>query len=249
MTTEKRAWYERLILKLCEFWCNGKRSKSCTNCRKLLMENEDNKKLADLLEVQHSKCECEKFSVGHMTPGRVKNGKRLHRIIASPRDFDPATGIIAARPFEKVFSNGLSVWRDQGPDEHIRILFEEALVKKASDPVKEIYAVCEARAGDIRRKTNDVGEQLFCVYDQTVSRLDPKLPPVPTHAGVFLRIPPPNSAGRNRITNAERKRIQKDYALWLRDKFIEGKIAAVDYRNGICLELNRRAAAGEFDRS
>jgi len=43
--------------------------------------------------------------------------------------------------------------------------------------------------------------------------------------------------------------MQKDYALQLREKFIAATIAAVEYRSGLCMPLNARAANGEFVRN
>jgi hypothetical protein len=215
---------------------------SC-DCHRFFKENEDSKKLATQLEEQHPRCLCEKFSVGHNSPGPVEDTESLHRIIASPRDYDPLENKIFATPFEKVFSNGLSVWRAVGPDEDVRILMVEALSRKPDGPKKEVFSVCELRADEVRNMTNESGEKLFCIYDQTVTRAqDPGLPPVPTHAGIFLRAFPP--AG-----TADRKKMLRDYALLLYDKFVAGRIPAADYRGGLCVDLNQRAQSGEFDRS
>jgi hypothetical protein len=214
----------------------------CARCRELFAQHEDDDRLADLLEQQHSVCRCEQYSVGAGSPGSVRDGELLHRIIASPRDYDPHTGKIVARQFEKVFTNGLSVWRASGPEEDVRTLITEALQRHSADPPKEIFAVCEARVDLIcHMQSVDDERRLFCVYDQTVARVDPAMPPVATHASIFLRVLPPSGTHGG-------KRIRKDYAGQLRELFLGGNIAAADYRNGLCSTLNARAAAGEFNR-
>jgi hypothetical protein len=212
--------------------------KACERCRELLSD-EDNHDLADLLEAQHPNCACQAFSIGHGSPGVVSDDETLHRIIASPRDYDPDLGI-AARPFEKVFSNGLSVWRAGGPEGDIRALMEESLYRKADGPKRRIFAVCAAMVAEVREGVNDQGSRLFCVYDQTVARADEGMPPVATHAGIFLRDIPPKG------TN-DRKRLLKDRAGWLRELFLRGTIPAENYLGGMCAAINARADAGEFD--
>jgi hypothetical protein len=209
----------------------------CERCRQLFAEHEDDDKLASLLEQEHSVCRCENVSVGVGSPGPVRDNESLHRIIASPRDYDPATRTIRARPFERVFTNGLSVWRARGPEEDIGTLLMEALRHQKSDPHGAIFAVCEAPADRIRSmQSND--QQLFCIYDQTVTRADPTLPPVGTHASIFLRVLMAGTPGG--------KKARKDFAGKIWELFIDGTIQAVDYRNGLCTSLNARAAGGEF---
>jgi len=210
----------------------------CEHCRKLFAEHEDDEKLAVLLEQQHSVCRCEHVSVGVGSPGPVQNNESLHRIIVSPRDYDPVTGTIRARPFEKVFANGLSVWRANGPTEDIQTLLVEALRHQKSDPPREIFAVCEAQANHIRGMQSPDEQQLFCVYDQTVTRADPDLPPIATHASVFLRVLMTGKPGSVAA--------RKDYAGKIRELFINGKILAEEYRNGLSTSPNARASAGEF---
>lgn len=212
-------------------------TEQCCGCRRFFSEHESAEQIATLLEDRHPQCCCEKLSVGQNSPGPVEDHELLHRIIISPRDCDD--GRISVRPFEKAFTNGLSVWRAFGPNEDVRSLMMEGLSRRAGSPERAVIAVCEARTSDVRDMTSDSGERLFCVYDQTVSRaLDPSLPPVPTHAGVFLRTPPPGTA--------DRKRIQKDYIRRLYKEFISKTIDANEYRSGLCVDLNQRAKSGEF---
>jgi len=212
---------------------------ACAKCRQLLADNEDNNKLADLVEAQHPGCACESHSIGDGSPGAVSDDECLHRLIVSPRDYDPETGTILTRPFEKVFANGLSVWRAAGPDADVEILLSEALTRSASSPAKKIFAVCEIDVTTVRGMVDATGERLFCVYDQTVRRLDGVSPPVATHANIFLRLPPPKTEDRTRL--------RKDYAGLLRDSFLRRTVPAAHYKNGLCVRLNGRAAAGEFD--
>jgi hypothetical protein len=212
----------------------------CGKCRQLLADHEDDNKLADLVEAQHPRCVCEGHSMGTGSPGIVSNDETVHRLIVSPRDYDPTDGTILARPFEKVFGNGLSVWRALGPDRDVETLLSEGLSRSANDPSKEIFAVCEAEVATVRGMIDANGERLFCVYDQTVSRLDPAEVPVSTHANIFLRVPPPGTP--------DRARLQKDYARQLREKFLQRTIPVASYKNGLCIRLNGRAAAGDFTR-
>jgi hypothetical protein len=130
-------------------------------------------------------------------------------------------------------------WRATGPEADVEILLSEALTRPASSPSKEIFAVCVADVATVRGIVDDAEERLFCVYDQTVSRLDGVSPPVATHANIFLRLPPPKTEARTRL--------RKDYAGRLRDSFLRRTVPAANYKDGLCLRLNRRAADGEFD--
>jgi hypothetical protein len=206
----------------------------------LLADKEDNKRLADLIEAQFPGCACERHSMGDGSPGFVADAELLHRLIVSPRDYDPQTGTIRATPFEKVFGNGLSVWRPIGDERDVEILLLEGLTRTANDPSKEVFAVCETPVLVVRGILDDAGNRVFCIYDQTVRRLVPAAPPVPTHANIFLRLPPPGTD--------DRRRLQKDYAGQLREKFLQRTTLAADYKNGLCVRLNARARNGEFTR-
>ena len=206
----------------------------------LLAEKEDSERLADLLEQEAPNCSCEAVAVGNGSPGPVSLDELLHRIIASPRDYDPATGKILEAPFRKAFRTGLSVWRAKGATEDVTVLMEEGLSRREGEEVKSIFGVLEASASDIKNITDAAGGVCFCIYDQTVSRLSSDLPPVPTHAGIFQRLPPQGTANRSTL--------QKDIAGKLRELFERKMIDASAYRGGICVDLNRRAKDGEFTR-
>jgi hypothetical protein len=210
----------------------------CDAVRDLLRQHEDSDRLADLLEAAAPYCACETDCLGHGSPGPVGPAELLHRIISSPRDYDPVTGTIRERPFHKVFGNGVSVWRAMGPDEDIAALAIEALTRKSSESPKSIKFVLEAATSEIRDVKNDNDERVFCVYDQTVNRLDEQHPPVPTHASIFQRYPPPGTQ--------DRKTLQKDLAGKLREIFERRILDADAYRNGLCAQLNARAVGGDF---
>lgn len=195
---------------------------ACESCRQIFAEHEDNNRLADILEAAHQRCECEQYRVGQGSPGPVASDEILLRIIISPRDIDLTTGTIAARPFEKAFNNGVSVCREIATNEHLLSLVEEGL---DWDAPRSVLSVCRASAGSIRDIFDEARERVFCIYDQTVTRSDPSLDPIPTHAGIFGRRPP--------IKTKDRKRIQKDFAGMLRELFIAGQTAAAQFREGI----------------
>ncbi len=210
----------------------------CDQCRNLLVEYEEDGKLADKLEAQFPQCQCEQFSVGIGSPGRVADDETLHRFIISPRDFDPASGTILSAPFEKVFSNGLSVCRALATEQEMTALIEEGLAHSADEECRQIWAACEAITSDLRQMRDDQNERLFCIYDQTVSRADSTKPPVPTHAGIFLRRPPKGTKNG--------KVLRKDFAGRLREQFIAKQQKLEEVRDGLLCVLNDRAKNGEF---
>jgi hypothetical protein len=199
-------------------------AEACESCRQILAEHESNSKLADILEAKHPACACEPYTVGQGSPGPVDNSETLLRIIISPRDADPASGTIFARPFEKAFGNGVSVCRELAENEHILALVREGL-SRSRDREPKVLKICRAVTDAIRAIQDESGERVFCIYDQTVTRDDPCQPPIPTHAGIFGRYPPPNTDNR--------KKIQKDFAGKLRELFIAGEIPLTRFRNGL----------------
>jgi hypothetical protein len=213
-------------------------AKPCEDCRQLFAASEDDKKFADILEERFPECQCECYSVGEGSPGPIAGEEVLHRIIVSPRDYDPDSDTIRGAPFEKVFANGLSVCRGIATDAEVTALVEEGLVHTASEPSKQVWAICEVVTSDIRAMRSNDNDRLFCVYDQTVSRTDKTKPPIPTHAGVFLRWPPKSTQ--------DRKILRKDFAGRLREKFIAKTLKVDAIRNGLFCTLNERAKAGEF---
>lgn len=187
----------------------------CESCRRILAEHEDNDKLADILEDKHPRCSCQAHTVGEGSPGPVVDSEILFRIIVSPRDIDPVSGHILERPFEKAFKNGLSVCRSLATDNDILALTEGG----------QTLMICTASTETVRSVYDRFGEQVFCIYDQTVKRENPDQPPVPTHAGVFCRRPPRGTVARTKL--------QKDFAGKLRELFITNQIPVSQFRNGI----------------
>jgi len=213
-------------------------AKPCEDCRQFFAAPENDKKFADLLEEDFPGCQCECYSVGEGSPGPIADVEVLHRIIISPRDYDPDSETILGAPFEKVFTNGLSVCRGIASDADVTALVEEGLVHTASESPRQVWAICEVVTSDIREMRSNDDERLFCIYDQTVSRTDNTKPAIPTHAGVFLRWPPKNTENR--------KALRKDFAGLLREKFIARTLKVHRVRNGLFCALNDRAKAGEF---
>jgi hypothetical protein len=211
--------------------------KVCDSCRALLSD-EDNQKPADAIESAHPKCQCEKHSVGVGSPGVVDGSEKVFRIICSPRDFNPDTGLLLETPFSKLYGNGLSVCRSIAADRDLLDLASEALVHAAGKSPPELAHVCEVGVQDIR-DILEGGERAFCVYDQTVSRRNKQESPIPVHAGIFQRVPP---SGTN-----DRRRLQRDLAGRLREKFIDGRIDVSTFRGGMLVSLNERAQKREFE--
>jgi hypothetical protein len=209
----------------------------CEACRQLFAVGEDDPKLAERLEALCPNCECEPCSVGTGSPGVVMDAEFVIRFLISPRDIDPETGIPTLPPFQKVYCNGLSVCREIATDDDVRTLLAEGLRSKSGTAGPEIQAACQANAMDIRA-CKEAGSRLYCNYDQTVSRTDGGAP-VPTHAGIFLRLfPAPNTK--------DRKKTLRDRAVQLRELFLSRMIDISSFRNGLILELNGRAQSGEF---
>lgn len=194
----------------------------------LFSSHEDSKKLAELIEATGPCCQCESISVGQGTPGPVASEETLLRIIVSPRDIDD-DGYIFLEPFKKVYANGLSVCRDIASDHDVTELTKDG-IRKPGSHVKLILA---ARTSDVRSKCEGE-ERLYCVYDHTVSRHDPQLKPVPTHAGIFLRFPPKNFPNGNALRTA--------FAEALRELFISKQYDPQDFRGGLLVQLNSRPA-------
>lgn len=200
----------------------------CDSCRDIFSGNENDNRLADLIEAAHPACRCEAVSVGTATPGPVADHEVLLRIIISPRDVDEL-GQIAVRPFEKAFQNGLSVCRNIAADEQIEELARDGLRAATTN---RVVAVLTAAVADLR-SLNSAGERIFCIYDQTVSRPDAESPPIPSHGGIFQRLPPKG------IDN--RKSLQKDFARMLHQQFVAGRKALDEFRDGFLQRLNDHA--------
>lgn len=133
----------------------------------------------------------------------------------------------------------------------------EDLINLASDMMphnhgtkpKSVFAVCEVSADDVRGLLDRNAGQIFQVYDQTVPRLDETLPHVPTHAGIFARLPP--KADKNfKLQPGETppKQLRKENALKLKRKLEERQFVGSVFRDGLFAPLNAQAAALDFQR-
>lgn len=211
---------------------------SCNNCRLLLSEKYNDRTLSRQLEAEAPNCRCENTSLGEGSPGKVEGDESVTRIMVSPRDYDPVTDLIAQKPFEKLFANGLSVMRDIGSDKDFIDIVEDNLRVKPEGELKRVMQLCSLPVSTIRSLLDDQGNQKFCVYDQIVPRTDPQEPPVPTHAGVFQR------AIKYDVANATRD--NRDLAVELFNKFIANKTSVTAFRNHLFAEVNEKAANGHY---
>lgn len=210
------------------------------SCRATFSANPFDNKLADKIERHHPNLQCETVAVGTNSPGRVDDAETLLRVIVSPRDIDPVTGFVHEAPFFKVAETGLSVVRSIASADELRAQTIDGMSSKPGQELRKVHAVFEARVGGeggIRALQED-GMRLFGVYDQIVPRTDRSKPPVPTHAGVFLRLPPPGTD--------DRKLKQRDHAGNLRRLFLMRQLALSDLHGGVLETVNEEAALGAF---
>ena len=171
----------------------------------------------------------------------MQDDETLLRVIISPRDIDEDTGFIHQAPFNKVFQEGLSVVRSTATREELSAIVTDGMYSKPDEDPRAVRGLLTAPvggAGGVRSLEDENGSRLFGVYDQTVPRRDKEGAPVPTHAGIFLRLPPPGTPSR--------KNLQKDYAGRLRDLFIATQIDWQESYDGLFRNLNDDAAAGKF---
>ena len=189
---------------------------SWDQCRLIFAGTQFSDKLAEQIEAIAPDRQCELFSVGDGTPGPVGD-ETLLRIIVSPADYDPISDTVLRKPFEKCAATGVSVVRGLAADGELVELCQERLGAAAG---KGLHLVLSGSSAAIRGH-----EEAFGIYDQTVPRFDPALSPFPSHAGVFLRKPPPKTDGR--------KQRQKDYANWLFEQFEANRHSLDTFRNGL----------------
>lgn len=210
------------------------------SCQATFNGREECDKLADYIESNHPDCACEKFRVSPASSEPVADIEEVYRVAVSPRDIDQ-DGVLMVRPFEKVAREGVSVIRSISSPEQFGTLVCDGLYSKPGDPLKSIQKVYTVPVGGtdgIRAQKAGEGARLFGVYDQVVSRTKKEELPVPTHAGIFLRLPPPGTANR--------RKIQKDYAGQLREMFLNRELPIDGAYEGLLTKLNERAAASEF---
>lgn len=211
---------------------------SCDECRRLLNADALSPKLAREVEAAAPDCMCEAESMSALSPGPVENHEILHRIMVSPRDYDPVTKLIAQRPFEKLFANGLSVMRDRGSDADFLDIAEDSLLSKPGSDFRSVQAVCSVGAGAIREIESENQQQAFCIYDQTVPRNIEGADPVPTHAGILQRDIKFDVDGA--------KKHNKDLAFLVYEKFLATVQPASSFREDLFSGLNEKAALGGY---
>ncbi len=173
-----------------------------------------------------------------LSPGPIHNNEVLHRIMVSPRDYDPITNQIAQKPFEKLFMNGLSVMRDLGSDQDFQDIAEDSLLSKPTSPLRSVQAVCSATAAEIRTVGGEGDKAAFCIYDQTVPRNIEGQDPVPSHAGIMQRDIKYDVEGA--------KKANKDLSFLVFEKFRGTALPAANFRENLFGELNKKAAAGHY---
>lgn len=207
----------------------------CEKCHQLFDGTSRDKELALRLCTDAPEGECEVCSVSDSSPGAVADTEDLYRVMVDPRDFDD--GQVAQRPFRAAFTNGLSVIRSVASDQEVTDLVEDGMWHRESDPPREIRVICSASAKQLRDYLGDAS-RVFYVYDQTVPRRVSDTPPVPSHAGVFARVPPKGQAGRTAYI--------QDMAGELRRLFLQNRTGPAEFRAGLLGPLNEMAYGGMF---
>ncbi|MBW6522530.1 hypothetical protein KZ810_03385 [Sphingomonas sp. RHCKR47] len=218
---------------------NDKPESTAESCQATFAGADEDQGLADKIDREHPNLACEAFPVSPISPGPVSEDETLLRVMVSPRDVDDA-GFVHETPFRKIAKNGLSVIRSIAARHEVEALVSDGMYSKVSDPPKQIRAAYEAKAGSdgLRGLVDSTGERVLGVYDQTVPQSDKSAPHIPTHAGIFLRLPAPGTAGR--------KLIQKDFAGQVREMFLSSPKELASLHDGLFIEINSRSAEGQF---
>ncbi len=205
---------------------------------KLLKENYEDKDLARKLEAICPDCQCENIKIGEGSPGRVDDSEELYRVMISPRDYDKVSNRMAQKPFEKLFSSGLSVMRSVGTGDDFLEIAKDGLWSKPDDPTREVQELSSARTVDIRQMETRDGKRKFCIYDQVVPLNRSAGTPVPTHAGIFQR---------EILSNVDdAKRLNRDMAYELYKLFSENIIKVENFRGNLFGDLNEEARQGRY---
>ncbi|MGV2130878.1 hypothetical protein ACQZ4Q_01615 [Agrobacterium vitis] len=211
---------------------------NCDECRRLLSEEYDSRSLARDIENAAPFCACQGISMSSISPGPVDDNEVLHRVMVSPRDYDPVTNLLSQKPFQKLFENGLSVMRDIGSNEDFLDIAEDSLLSTPTTSFRSVKFICSTTAQEIRGILGEGGRSAFCIYDQTVPRNIEGLQPVPTHAGIMQRQIAYDVPGA--------KKANKDLATIVFEKFRTAIQPAETFRENLFGDLNERAANGEF---
>lgn len=213
---------------------------SCTECRQVLQGS--SKKLARDVELKFPACECEQFSVGEGSPGRISDEEILYRMFVNPVDVED-DGRLAREAFSKAYEDGLSIIRDCSNDAEIEALATDILSTKPGQRTKSVLAIFRFVCKRIREETIKFDEQMlraFCVYDQTVPRIFSSGPPVCTHGIVLSR-----RLFRKPVTA---RQFEYDCNFTLHRLVAAERVPVEHFRGGLIAKLNERSAAGEFVR-
>jgi len=216
---------------------------ACLQCKAVLAFENDGEKLARNLEESFPGCECEAYSVGEGSPGRVLDEEYLFRAFTDPPDVDDH-GQLARDAFRSAHQNGLSVFREQASDADVEAIISDILSVKTGKKPKQVLALFRVQAAAVRLTTEqrlDPPLNAFCIYDQTVPRLlQPQAPHVPIHAAIFFRHLKP--------ADVSAKQLRRDCEGMLYKVISAVRVPVDQFRNGIITGLNARSLAGEFIR-
>ncbi|RWP80456.1 hypothetical protein [Mesorhizobium sp.] len=184
-------------------------------------------------------CECEKYSVGLRSPGRVESDEFIYRMVVSPASVDWNAKKLIEDSFRDTTTNGFSVFRESASNDDINAIAIDRLSRKATAKPKTVQALVRLKVEKVRGlASEDVGGRLFCVYDETVPRRDPQMPRVATHVTILQRLPP--------AKQSDRKKLIKDGTLVLYRLAETGLLKVADFRDGLLTELNDRSLNGDF---
>jgi hypothetical protein len=209
----------------------------CVECKAAL--SRDSSDLAEEMERQFPGCECEQYSVGQNSPGRIEDQEILYRMFTDPVDVDQ--GKLARAAFRTAHIDGLSIIRDCADNSQIEALVTEILSIKQGKPPRKILAIFRFSCATVRREmVEGSAARAFCVYDQTIPRVflqDEQ--PVETH-GIILS---------TRLSPKPRKQLQRDCEFILHRLIAADPISVDEFRDGLIVNLNERSLRGEFVRA
>ncbi len=126
---------------------------------KLLKENYEDKDLARKLEAICPDCQCENIKIGEGSPGRVDDSEELYRVMISPRDYDKVSNRMAQKPFEKLFSSGLSVMRKRRHGRRFLEIAKDGYGQSQMIQTREVQELSSARTVDIRQMETRDGKR------------------------------------------------------------------------------------------
>jgi hypothetical protein len=213
----------------------------CEECRNAL--NRASANLARDVEQSFPDCECERYSIGQNSPGKIADQEILYRMFVNPVDVDQ--GRLAREALYTAYVDGLSIIRECADDSQIEALVSDILSVRPGGDLRTIRAIFKFSCRSIRdEKIHFKGADVraFCVYDQTTPRIfDMTQPPVPTHGIVLSR----------RLTDPPhypKKQFEADCNNMLHRLIAAEAIPVQDFRRGLVDRLNQRSLLGEFVR-